>query len=99
MAHFCEQVVELEHQQMGFILLRQCCGSCRVVRLLRALDTKESHTLVEAVDRCIMDSTLAMLRAPCSDVARTQLMLPLRLAAVELQGQATLPLWGHLQPN
>ena len=35
-AHFCEQVVDLDHPQMGFILLRQCCGTCRVVHLLRA---------------------------------------------------------------
>ena len=77
-AQFCDQVAALDHPQMGFILLRQCCGTCRVVHLLRALDTKESSALVEAVDKALMDSALAMLRAPCSEVARTQLTLPLR---------------------
>ena len=68
-AHLCEQVVDLDHPQMGFILLRQCCGTCRVVHLLRALDTKESNTLVEAVDKSIMDAALSMLRAASHELS------------------------------
>ena len=49
---------------MGFILLRQCCGTFRVVHLLRALDTRDSKTLAKAVDKSMMDSPLTMLRAP-----------------------------------
>ena len=82
--HFCEQVTSLEHPQMGFILLRQCCGTCRVVHLLRAMDTKDSSALAEAVDKSLMDSSLTMLRAACSDGARTQLTLPLRLGGCGL---------------
>ena len=56
--HFCEKVASLEHLQMGFILLRHCCGTCRVVHLLRAMDTKESSALAKAVDKSLMDSML-----------------------------------------
>ena len=74
---FCEQLVDLEHPQMGFILLRQCCGTCRVIHLLRAMDNKHTARLVEAVDNSVMEAALAMLRAPCAENARTQLTLPL----------------------
>ena len=75
---FCDQLITLDHPQMGFVLLRQCCGTCRVVHLLRAMDTKETAQLAEAVDATVMNSALAMLRAPCAENARTQLTLPLR---------------------
>ena len=75
--HFCKQLVDLEHPQMGFILLRQCCGTCRVVHLLRAMDPNDTAQMVEAVDNAVMDSALAMLRAPCAGQARVQLTLPL----------------------
>ena len=77
--HFCKQLVDLEHPKMGFILLRQRCGTCRVVHLLRAMDPNDTAQMVEAVDNAVMDSALAMLRAPCADQARVQLTLPLRL--------------------
>ena len=50
-AQFCENVTALEHPQMGFILLRQCCGTCRVVHLLRALQTDKTSELAEAVNK------------------------------------------------
>ena len=77
---FCEQLVDLYHPQMGFILLWQCCGTCRVVHLLRAMDTNETTCLVEAVDKWVMNSALAMLQPP----ARTQLTLPLRFGGCGL---------------
>ena len=80
-ADFCEKAAALDHPQMGFILLRQCCGTSRVVHLLRAMDTKDSSALAEAVDNSVMDSAL---RAPCSEVARTQLTLPLRFVGCGL---------------
>ena len=75
--HFCKQLVDLEHPKMGFILLRQRCGTCRVVHLLRAMDPNDTAQMVEAVDNAVMDSALAMLRAPCAGQARVQLTLPL----------------------
>ena len=75
---FCGRLVDLDHPQMGFIVLRQCCGTCRVVHLLRAIDTKDTTRLVETVDKSVMDSSLAMLRAPCAENARTQLTLQRR---------------------
>ena len=36
---FCEQLISLDHPQIGFILLRQCCGTCRVVHLIEREDT------------------------------------------------------------
>ena len=65
MAQFCEKVAALDHPQMGFILLRQCCGTCRVVHLMRAMDTKETNALAEAVDKSVMAAALNMLRVPC----------------------------------
>ena len=61
---FCEQIINLDHPQMGFILLRKCCGTCRVVNLLRAMDTSDTSRLVEAVDKSAVDSALRMLRTP-----------------------------------
>ena len=61
---FCEQLVDLDHPQMGFILLWQCCGTCRVVHLLRAMDANKTTCSVEAVDEWVMNSALAMLRPP-----------------------------------
>ena len=84
MEEFCEQVVNLDHPQMGFILLRQCCGTCRVVHLLRAMDTNHTSRLVEAVDKSVMDSALRMLRTPCAENARTQITLPLRFSGCGL---------------
>ena len=39
-----------------------------VVEPVVRLNTRESKTLVEAVDKSLMDSALIMLRAPCSEV-------------------------------
>ena len=61
-----------------------CCGTCRVVHLLRALQTDKTSALAEAVDKSMMDSALAMLKAPCPEAARTQMTLPLRLAGCGL---------------
>ena len=77
-AEYCDKAAALDHPQMGFILLRQCCGTCRVVHLLRAMDTAATSALAEAVDKSVMDSALAMLSVPCSEVARWQLTLLLR---------------------
>ena len=74
---FCEQPVDQGHPQLGFILMRQCCGTCRVVHLLRAMDNNDTARLVEAVDNSVMEAALAMLRAPCAENAQTQLTLPL----------------------
>ena len=82
--HFWEQLVKLEHPQIGFILLRQCCGTCRVVHLLRSMDTDNTAPLVEAVEKSLVDAALAMLRVPCGENAGTQLTLPLRLAGCGL---------------
>ena len=81
---FCGQLVDLDHPQIGFILLRQCCGTCRVVHLLRAMDTKHTARLVEAVDQSVMGSALTMLRAPCGENARTQMTMPLRFTGCGL---------------
>ena len=81
---FCEQLINLDNPQIGFILLRQCCGTCRVVHLMRAMDTNDTARLVEAVDHAVMDSAMAMLRVPCAENARTQLTLPLRLTGCGL---------------
>ena len=81
---FCEQLINLDNPQIGFILLRQCCGTCRVVHLMRAMDTNDTARLVEAVDQAVMDSAMAMLRVPCAENARTQLTLPLRLTGCGL---------------
>ena len=48
------------------------------------MDTKDTTRLVEAVDKSVMDSSLAMLRAPCAENARTQLTLPLRFGGCGL---------------
>ena len=82
--HFCEQLVDLDHPQMGFLLLRQCCGACRVVHLLRAMDTNDTARLVEVVDKLVIYTALAMLRVPCAENARTQLTLPLRFGGCGL---------------
>ena len=51
---FCDRVEEPEHPQIGVLLLRSCCGTCRVVRgsnhqvmsdLAQAVDTKMFATL------------------------------------------------------
>ena len=81
---YCEKAAALDHPQMGFILLRQCCGTCRVVHLLRAMDTTATSALAEAVDNSVVEAALLMLRAPCSEVARTQLTLPLRFGGCGL---------------
>ena len=70
-AQFCEGMVKLEHLQMGFILLRLCCGMCRVVHILRAKGGNGVDELIDSVDKSVMDSAVAMLRTPCSPVERT----------------------------
>ena len=65
-AQFSQPVAALDHPQTGFIIffLQQCCGTCRVVHLLRALDTEESSALVETDGKTPMDSALPCVGPP-----------------------------------
>ena len=66
------------HPQAAQLLLRFCCGACRVTHLLRTLSPNTMAETATQIDDTMVSTCQTILGFPVSSQARVQVTLPLR---------------------
>ena len=88
--HFCERTLLLEHPQAALLLLRMCCGTCKVLHLLKVLPPDLADNLVLGTDETMMSAFTKLSGVPLVAPAKQQLTLPVRLGGFGLTRAAAI---------
>ena len=82
--NFCARTLLLEHPQAALLLLRMCCGTCKVLHLLKILPPELAENISTDVDESMMNAFTKLIGVPLAATAKQQVALPVRLGGFGL---------------
>ena len=89
-SQFCARILQLEHPQAALLILRMCCGTCRVIHLLKILPAEMAETLSLDVDELMLNTFTKLIGSLLRPVAKQQFVLSIRYGGFGLTRAAAL---------